>query len=203
MVTVFESKSLVRRYCTVYCSVDIYCNKCNPPPPNKTRCPIAISHRLIDISRVCIVQHIETTRFYTRVVTQSGYTGHGHSLLGNCGQNEFSAFSFWIRSVQSYHQMADSRHRAASLAYNLYDIETWSGRRHAEIRRCGKLGNNWTDNKLVREKRLGRTSKLFIVYAWKLSIHISAHCRSCHSADTENLKLKTYGLKNFRIDDRW
>ena len=56
----------MRRYCTVYCSVDIYCNKCNPPLPNKTRCPIAISHRLIDISRVCIVQHIETTRFYTR-----------------------------------------------------------------------------------------------------------------------------------------
>ena len=56
----------MRRYCTVYCSVDIYCNKCNPPPPNKTRCPIAISHRLIDISRVCIVQHIETTRSYTR-----------------------------------------------------------------------------------------------------------------------------------------
>ena len=134
---------------------------------------------------------------------RSGYTCHGHSLLGNCGQNEFSAFSFWIQSVQSYHQMADSRHRAASLAYNLYDIETWCVRRHAEIRSCGNLGNNWTDNKLVREKRLGRTSKLFIVYAWKLSIHISAHCRSCHSADAENLKLKTNGLKNFRIDDRW
>ena len=197
MVTVFfESKSLVRRYCTVYCSVDIYCNKCNPPPPNKTRCPIAISHRLIDISRVCIVQHIETTRFYTReeVVTLATAI----VCLATVDRT-----SFWLQSVQSYHQMADSRHRAASLAYNLYDIETWSVRRHAEIRSCGKLGNNWTDNKLVREKRLGRTSKLFIVYAWKLSIHISAHCRSCHSADAENLKLKTYGLKNFRIDNRW
>ena len=155
----------MRRYCTVYCSVDIYCNKCNPPPPNKTRCPIAISHRLIDISRVCIVQHIETTRFYTRqeVVTLATAivclaTVDRMSFLHLV--SEFEVFNLIIRWL-----MADTRHRAASLAYNLYDIETWSGRRHAEIRSCGKLGNNWTDNKLVREKRLRRTSKLFIVYA--------------------------------------
>ena len=84
---------LVCRYCTVYCSVDIYCNKCISPPPNKTRCPIAISHRLIDISRVCIVQHIETTRFYTR--EEVALSSHGQSPLGNCGGNECSAVSYF------------------------------------------------------------------------------------------------------------